>query len=54
MVLRTTPNCELVGTAIDSRGNTFLCTKVQFHLMGNSHDAVVDGCCLFVVEVRSI
>ena len=22
--------------------------------MGNSHDAVVDGCSLFVVEVRSI
>ena len=54
MVLRTIPNCELVGTAVDSRGNTFLCTKAQFHFMGNSHDAVVDGCSLFVVEVRSI
>ena len=54
MVLRTIPNCELVGTAIDSRGDTFLCTKAQFHFMGNSHDAVVDECSLFDVEVRSI
>ena len=39
---------------VDSRGYTFLCAEAQFHLMGNSHDAVVDGCCFFVVEVRSV
>ena len=38
---------------VDCRGDTFLCTKAQFHLMGNSHDAVVDGCSLFVVEISS-
>ena len=32
---------------VDSRGNTFLYTKAQFHLMGNSHDTVIDGCSLF-------
>lgn len=39
---------------VDGWANTILCTKTQSHFTGNSHNAVVDGCSLFVVEVRSI
>ena len=43
-----------IKDVVDGWANTVLCTKAQFHLMGNSDDTVIDGCSLFVVEVRPI